>query len=158
MTWLTGFFLAYFIVKYNVYTTGLNTSFTTDMKFSPLRNICVKNKWQRMCSSCNFLVQDLSPVCNQINMTGATSGTGTAYPSWSTWVHPHILVGIRIAQSLVFCVLFCMLLFFLLSFSFRPLYCLSFFNLRFMITPLVSFHKTCNQTLHWSITLLKTTI
>ena len=71
---------------------------------------------------------------------------------------PPVLSGIRIAQSLVFCVLFCMLLFFLLSFSFRPLYCLSFFNLRFMITPLVSFHKTCNQTLHWSITLLKTTI
>ena len=29
----------------------------------------------------SFLIHDLSPVCKYINMTGATSGTGTAYPS-----------------------------------------------------------------------------
>jgi hypothetical protein len=46
--------------------------------------------------------------------------------------------GIRVARSLVFCVMFCRLLFFLLLFFLWPLCCLSFFGLRIMITPLVS--------------------
>ena len=45
-----------------------------------------------------------------------------------------LFCGVRVAQSLVFYVVFCRSLFVLLSFFFWPLYCLSF-DLRFQITP-----------------------
>jgi hypothetical protein len=48
-----------------------------------------------------------------------------------------IFSGVRVARSLVFCVLFCRSLFVLLSFLFWPLCCLFFFDLRILITPLV---------------------
>ena len=44
--------------------------------------------------------------------------------------------GVRVAQSLVFCVMFCRSFFVLLSFSVWPLCCLSF-DLGFLIIPLV---------------------
>ena len=43
-----------------------------------------------------------------------------------------------VARSLIFCAMFCRSLFVLLSFFFWPLCCLSFFDLRILITPLVS--------------------
>ena len=66
--------------------------------------------------------------------TGATSGAENAYTS----APPEFTLGfsgVRVAQSLVFCVMLCRLLFVLLSFL--PLYCLSF-NLWLLITHLVS--------------------
>jgi len=45
---------------------------------------------------------------------------------------------VRVAQSLVFCVVFCGSLFVLFSFSSWSLYCPSFFDLRLLITPFVS--------------------
>jgi hypothetical protein len=45
--------------------------------------------------------------------------------------------GVRLVQSLVFCVVFCTSLFVFLSRFFYPLYCLSF-DLRLLVTPLVS--------------------
>jgi len=39
------------------------------------------------------------------------------------WIHPQF--SVNVALALVFCVVFCTLLFFLLSFFFRPLFCLS---------------------------------
>ena len=61
------------------------------------------------------------------NTKGNNSGAGTAYPSGK----PEIILGfcgIRVARSLVFCVVLCRSLFVLLS----------FFDLRILITPLVS--------------------
>ena len=52
--------------------------------------------------------------------------------------------GACVVRSLVFCVLFCRSLFVLLSFFFWPLCCLSF-DLRFLITPVVS---SCSFTNH----------
>ena len=49
-----------------------------------------------------------------------------------------VFSGVRAAQSLVFCGVFCRSLFVILSFLFWPLYCLSFFDLRFLTTHLVS--------------------
>ena len=46
--------------------------------------------------------------------------------------------GFRVARSLALCVTFCRSLFVLLFFFFWPLCCLSFFDLRILITPLVS--------------------
>ena len=45
--------------------------------------------------------------------------------------------AIRVARSLVFCVMFCRLLFLFLFFFFSSLYCLSFFDLQLLITPLI---------------------
>jgi hypothetical protein len=45
-----------------------------------------------------------------------------------------------VAQSLVFSVAFCRSLFALFSFFFWPLYCLSFFNLQLLFTPLWYLH------------------
>ena len=50
---------------------------------------------------------------------------------------PPVVGGIRVTRSLVLCVLFCRSLFVLLSFFFWPLCCL-FFDIRILITPLVS--------------------
>ena len=70
-------------------------------------------------------------ICNELYTTDAASGVGTAYPSG---VHPGFS-GVRVTRSLVLCVCFvdrC------LSFFFSPLCCMSFFDLRILITPLVS--------------------
>jgi hypothetical protein len=42
----------------------------------------------------------------KINTTGATSGTGTAYPFGAHEFTP-VFSGVRVAQSLVFCVVHC---------------------------------------------------
>ena len=49
-------------------------------------------------------------VCNT---TGAPCGAGTSYPSAA----PPVICVVRVVRSLVFCVVFCRLLFVLLSFS-----------------------------------------
>ena len=51
---------------------------------------------------------------------------------------PPVYSGVCIARSLVFCATLCRSLFVFLSFFFWPLYSLSFFDLRLLITPLVS--------------------
>jgi hypothetical protein len=67
--------------------------------------------------------------------TGVSSGTGAA-PFYGTSEFYPDICGIHIAQSLVFCVVFCRssLFFVLLSHLFWPLHCLSLF----LIIPLVS--------------------
>jgi len=49
-------------------------------------------------------------------------------PFQSTWVHPWFLLWVRVARSLVFCVVFCrsLILLVFLSFISWPLYCLLF--------------------------------
>ena len=49
---------------------------------------------------------------------------------------PLVYNEIRVARSLVFCVVFCRVLFVLLYFFLWPLYCLFFFDLRFLVTSL----------------------
>ena len=75
-------------------------------------------------------------VCGMSNPTNATSGAGIAHP---TGVHEFIsgFSGVPVAQYLFFCIFFvdhCL--------SFCPIYfdhcCLSFFDIRFRIIPLVS--------------------
>ena len=71
------------------------------------------------------------------NTAGATCGAGTAYSSGA----PELTLGfsgVRVARSVVFCVMFCLSLFVSLSFSFWPLCCMSFFAFPFLNTPLVS--------------------
>jgi hypothetical protein len=53
-------------------------------------------------------------VCNKSNMTGVTSGAGTA-TFLCTWVSPLVFSGFRVAQCLVYCVMFCRSLFVLLA-------------------------------------------
>ena len=54
-----------------------------------------------------------------------------------TWAYP-AFQRFYVARSLVFCVMFCRSLCVLLSFFFWSLYCLSFFDLRVLISPLIS--------------------
>ena len=61
------------------------------------------------------------------NTKGNNSGAGTVYPSGTPEMIPGFC-GVRVPKSLVFCVVFCRSLFVLLS----------FFDLRILITPLVS--------------------
>ena len=77
------------------------------------------------------------------NTTGVTHGTGTAYPSGALSSTPDFN-GVRVARSLVFCVMFCRSLYVLLSFFFWPLCCLSF-DLRILITPLVSSNSSSRR-------------
>ena len=73
-------------------------------------------------------------VCNKSNTTGAICGAGivthTEHLSSTS-----VFDGVHVAQSLFFCVIFCRSVFVLF---FWPLCCLSFFDLRLLITPLVS--------------------
>ena len=71
---------------------------------------------------------------NECNMMDATGRAGTSYPSGAPEFTP-ICSVVRVAQSLVFCVLFSQIIVYR---SFWPLYCLSFFNLRLLIAPLLS--------------------
>jgi len=64
-------------------------------------------------------------------MTGVTRGAGTAYSSRAPKFIPQFLVGFVLLT--VFCVMFCRRLFVPLSFLLWPLYCLSFFDLWFLI-------------------------
>ena len=56
----------------------------------------------------------------------------------TTRVHPRILVGLRCSIFSFIC-MFCRSLFVLWLFFFWPFYCLSFFDLWTLVTPLVSF-------------------
>ena len=69
---------------------------------------------------------------------GSTSRAETAYTFGAPEFTPRFLTCmVRVARS-KFCVVFCRSLFVLLSFFFWPLRCLSFFDLRILITTLVS--------------------
>jgi hypothetical protein len=69
---------------------------------------------------------------------GATSGAGTAYPSGAHEFTP-CFSGVRVTRSFVLCVCFVLLSFF------PPLCCLFFFELRSLITSLVSSNYSYQQ-------------
>jgi hypothetical protein len=71
------------------------------------------------------------------NTTGVTCGAGDGTRTEHLNSSPVFSV-VRVARSLVFYVMFCRSLLALLSVFSCPLYCLSFFDLLFPITPLVS--------------------
>jgi len=76
-----------------------------------------------------------------MNTTGVISGEGTAYPLGAL-VFTSGFSGVRVTRSLVLCVCFvdrC------LFFSFWPLCCLFFFDLRILITSLVSSNSSYMQ-------------
>jgi hypothetical protein len=60
---------------------------------------------------------------------------------------PPVFREVRVARSWVFCVVFCRWLFVLLSFLLWPLCCLFFFDLRILITSLVSSNSSYIKTL-----------
>jgi uncharacterized membrane protein len=100
-------------------------------------------------------------VSNKINSKGATSGTGTAYRSGTTEFTPGFS-GVHVAQSLVFCVVFCRSLFVLLSFLSWHIvlfvllrltvsdYSVGILDLLFLITQLVS-KIYCFWLLSWDL-------
>ena len=99
-------------------------------------------KWPRICSTCRkhfpvlSLIHDLSPALQLINTTGATSGAGTAYPSGAHEFTPSFQWGSCYLIFSIIC-MFSRSFFVLLCFFFWSLCCL-FFDIRFLIVPLVS--------------------
>ena len=77
---------------------------------------------------------------NRVITTGTSSGAETAYPSGA----PEFTPGFYSIFS--FMCMFCRPLFVLLSFFFLPSCCLSF-DLRILITPLVSSNSSCTNIL-----------
>ena len=64
-------------------------------------------------------------VCNKSDTTGVTCGAWPVHPSGAPEFTP-VFSWVRVAESVVFCVMFCRSLFVLLYFFFWPLCCLSF--------------------------------
>jgi hypothetical protein len=79
-------------------------------------------------------------ISNKSNPTSVTSGTGTAYLPKHLTCSPLVLSGVRVAQSLVFCVVLCRSSFvpFLLAIA------LSVLSLRIMMAHLVSSNFVLN--------------
>ena len=99
------------------------------------------HKWPRIFSTCHkhFLIlssfMTYHRVYNYVNTTGTTSGAGTAFPSGAPGFTPVLWCSCYSIFSFV--CMFYRSLFVLLYFFFWPLCCL-FFDLRIVITPLVS--------------------
>ena len=108
------------------------------------------HKWPQICSACcnhNPILSSFMTyhrVCDKSNMTGATYGAWTAYPSCAPdhEFTPQVFSGICVAWSLVFCVMFRRLFSVLLSVFFWPLYCLS---LRILLTPWISSNSSYSK-------------
>jgi len=99
------------------------------------------HKWSHICFISHnhnmgiFSCMIYHRVCKMSTQTGATSGAGTAYPAISlAFILIPSFSGVHVTLSSAFFVVFCGLLFVLLSFFVRTLYCL--------IIPLVPF-LTC---------------
>ena len=93
--------------------------------------------WQNYADGYRFLIDDLSSICNWSNTTGATSGLGTIYHFEPPGITSGFLWGscysiLSFMCSVLQIVTCPFVLFFWL------LRCLSFFDLRILITPLVS--------------------
>ena len=82
-------------------------------------------------------------VYGPCNTTGATSRAWTAYPSGT---HEFTSVSVVFVLLDLFCVLFCRPLFF-----FCPLYCLSFLELRLLVTHLLSSNIKYTRIVHVQI-------
>jgi hypothetical protein len=100
-------------------------------------------KLPRIFSTCrkHFLVlssfMTYHRVCNWINTTGATGGTGTADPSGAPEFTPCFEWGSCYSIFSFMC-MFCRSLFVFLYFFFWQLCCIFSFDIRILITPLVS--------------------
>jgi hypothetical protein len=80
------------------------------------------------------------------NLTGFTCGAGTADPFRAS-EFTTVFRRVRVAWYLVFCVMFCRSLFVLWFFFCWSLCCLSF-DLRLLITPLVSSNSSSQSDMH----------
>ena len=107
---------------------------------------CLCHKWIRICSIC----RNHNPVLSWLltwfekksNRTGVTCGEATANTYEAPELTP-IFSRVRVARFFVLCVVFCISLFVLFILFFWPLYCLPIFDLRLLITPLVSSNSFC---------------
>ena len=112
------------------------------MSSNPAKARCTRYNcmWESLSVTCGRSVVFSGFVTNYINTTDATSGAGTAHPSGA----PEFTSGFEwgFCYSIFsFICMFCRSLFVLLYFFFWPLCCLFFFNIRILITPLVSLNS-----------------
>ena len=83
-------------------------------------------------------------IFTKSNMTCVTSGSWTTRLSGTHELTP-VFSGVRDARSIIFCVVFCRSLFVILRLYFWPLYNLSVFYLRLLITPWVFIFSSKKQ-------------
>ena len=101
------------------------------------------HKWPRIFSTCREHFPILSSFMTYHRfVTGATRRVvlvGQKLPTLPERLGtPTVFSCVRVARPLVFCVVFSKSLFVLLSFFYWSYYCLSFFDLRILIAPLLS--------------------
>ena len=123
------------IPEHNEFNPGFNHDFVDHYGISV-------SQMTTICSTCRKHLPVLSScmtyhrVCNQINTTGVTSAAGTAYPFGVPGFTP-ILVGFVLFDAQFYMnvlqIVVCTFVLF-----FWPLCCLFFFDIRILITPLVS--------------------
>ena len=95
-----------------------------------------------------MILVNLGLICALIHLSSAVT-----CKYYKTACHPQFLVGFVLLKFLVFCVVFYIIVTFVcLSFFFWPLYCLSF-NLRLLITSLVSSNVWPLQCLSYDLRL-----
>jgi len=74
---------------------------------------------KKIADNSSFMTYHL--VCIKSNTSGVTSGAGTAYPSGARHgTTPQVFNGVRVAQYVVFCVVFYRSLFVLLVIAVSP--------------------------------------
>ena len=119
-------------IKRDHMTTGTWTRLLRETKI--IKIFQINSTWTIMLLwSC----RSIRLICIQWIFTGVTCRTGIGYPYGAHEFTAGFSV-VRVTRSLVFCVVFPGSLFVLLSFFLWPLCCLSFFDLRILITSLVS--------------------
>jgi hypothetical protein len=85
-------------------------------------------------------------VCSKSQGTGVTCVAGTVYHLGVPEFTPGFFGEVRVARTIVFCVVFCRVLFVIVSLFIWPLHCISF-ALRLLITLLVSSHFSLSITM-----------
>ena len=140
LTWI------YMLVFVNIFLCFVETDVLPENNFTLFRwvtKLYLCHNWPWICSVSRNHNSVLSPfmtyhgVCNYGNTMGATCRAGAAFPSGTPEFTPGFHWGL-FCPIISFLYSVCRSLFAVLSFFILPLYYLSFFDLRFLITPLVS--------------------
>jgi hypothetical protein len=118
-------------------------------------NISVFIHKPRMCSVCRNHNPVLSSFMSYHRVCSKSKTTGSTFEQELKTLPKHlnslpVFRGVHVAQSLVFCVMFCRLLFILLSF-FSVILLSVLLWLRFLINPFAFSHFSFNRHMLWSI-------
>ena len=127
-----------------IFSRGLSTISLIDYSHEHIQLWFVHNIINQLLMSIFSRGLSTSQQHNQINTTGVTSGAGTAFPSREPEFTPGFQWGSCYLIFRFIC-MFCRSLFVLLYLFFWPLCCLFFYDIRILITPLVSSNSSAME-------------